>query len=290
MSADDPFDLEWTPAAVAYARAELYRTLTTPPGAWPTVWASKLAEGSQWVPPDAADVPADELAAWLTRQQAERIARARLFFLDPSAGDLGIQLGADIVNGHAPTQPGPPTAYGLLVCPSGIGYSADGSTLIAVNWGPLNGGGWWVSWWAAMREYVEWAETENINPPVSRANMARTMGLLQYITCGQTHFEQLEPADPIPDKRLRVTSAPHPLLPDDGGDSPSVAGAAATMLGAWQLLSRDTTIDLARISPPPEQTERDRAVGILPSKITRGYLSRTPDADRLWDYDAGPVS
>ncbi|MFC0431064.1 hypothetical protein [Kutzneria buriramensis] len=234
-------------------------------------------------------VPSDALAAgvcgpdatpefgdWLAQAEAERVARARLFYLEPPVGELAIQVGADLrTRGIGSLRP--PAPYGLVLCPSGLGYTADGMQLIAAHWGPAVAGGWWITWWADMRSYVAWTREHNPEPDLWKT-LVSNMGLLHYI-----HATETSPPQPAPPGGWDGE-----YLLDADHMGPEARGALAALTGVWHLLAGDS-VARERLSPTAADAALDREFGIVPSKITRVWLPSTDDPDRLWDYAAGPV-
>lgn len=275
-------DYHWTPDAVAIARFNAYGFLSGR-GRAEALWTRMLEAGEPvWAPPDVPDQAPADRARWLADAQADRIARARLFLLEGAAGDLAIQAGGDVRAGHLDVRT-PPTPYGLLFSPAGLGYSADGMELLAAHWGPYGDqGDYWVTWWADAREFLRVTGEPRSLWPV----MLQRMGSLYYVSSGLFTVREHDDQD---QEYVQAITEPHP--DHDDGDAPEMTGMASTLWGAWWALTLGAAagaLEIDRVPAPVEITERGRAVGILPSKITRGYLHGvTPD--RLWDYDAGPV-
>lgn len=276
----DDESFAWSVDKTAAVRSLTYLFLTR---MGEMAWATELDRGHvHFVPPDAAGVPRGELAAWLARAQADRIARARLFYFEPPASELAIQAGGDLRAGTLPISAdlGPPAPYGMMLCPSGLGYSHDGMRLIAINWGPLTGGGWWVTWWADMREYVAWARSELGEGADTWRRVSRNFGVLHHIH--STAMGAVPADDAHEGEFVKVFNI-------ERTQAPEMFGATAALLGAWYLLLGGR-LPTERIPPTPEQAQEAHSLGMIPSKITRVYLAGTADPDRLWDYDAGPVS
>ena len=278
-------DYEQTERETARVRFNLWGFLTDPQRAtW--LWNRMMQNGEPlWVPPEACDVQQSDLAAWLAREQAERVSRARLYFLEPSAGDLAIQGGSLMRTGEIMPDPRPPVPYGLLLCPNGIGYSADGMQIIATCWSPC-ADGYWVSWWADSRELFTWMISEGSSVE-DLPRLARTFGDLHYISAGLLSGEEGESAEVAAreGRFLNIHADPHADYPNVV-EPPDLVGNASTTLGAWYLL-RHNLIDLDRLTPSSDEIELDRRMGLVPSKITRGYLANADDADQLWRSDNG---
>lgn len=270
---------ELTPWNVRSVRVNLFGFLSQEFRA-PRTWAEDIRAGRpMFAPPGSEKVPHDELGAWLAAEQAARVAQARLFWLDPSVGDLAIQVGGDmsVPGGIAPVRP--PRPYGLMLCPNGLGYSADGMVVIAAAWGPIHEG-YWVTWWADAREYIQWSGDTGADAE----RLLRYMGMLHYITGGYMTimYADTMPPDHAP---IEVTVDPHPTVTFGAG---TLQGCFNATAGAWWLLDQQS-VDVEMISPTAAQAEEERRYGVLPSKVTRAYLAATSDPARLWDYDTGPV-
>lgn len=249
------------------------------------LWQHMLESGefADWLPPQSAEIGSAELGRWLGAAQAQRLAKARLFYLEPAASELCLQAGADHRVGNRFVDCMPPTRYGMLVCPGGIGYSHDGLQLVAAHWGPTEQG-WWVSWWCDTREYFEWLVTEHGVAREEFPELVRKMGWLHYIHSGCVSILEGDAAQQqIAEGSEYVTAQGMEII------APELIGAVSSLVGAWALLASNA-IQIENVAPPSEVTAQDRQRGVLPSKITRGYLAGTRDPHRPWDYDAGPVS
>lgn len=235
-------------------------------------------------------VPSDAIAAgvcgsdatpmfgdWLARAEAERVARARLIYLEPPVGELAIQVGADLRTRGIDNSFRTPAPYGLVLCPSGLGYTSDGMQLIAAHWGPAAAGGWWVTWWADMRSYVAWTREHAPEPDLWKTSV-ESVGLLHYIHATETNRAR----PPAPG------GWGGEYLYDVNHAGPETRGALAALTGVWHLLAGDG-VARERLVPTAAEADSDRRYGIVPSKITRVWLPATNDPDRLWDHVAGPM-
>ncbi|MFC0435028.1 hypothetical protein [Kutzneria buriramensis] len=213
---------------------------------------------------------------WLASAEAERVARARLTYLEPPVGELAIQVGANLRTRGIGDSFRAPTPYGLVLCPSGLGYTSDGMQLVAAHWGPAVGGGWWITWWADMRSYVAWTREQDPEPDLWTTSVGH-LGLLHYIHATET---------------IRARPAPGgwggEYLHDANQAGPETRGALAALTGVWHLLAGDS-VARERLVPTAAEADSDRRFGIVPSQITRVWLPETDDPDRLWDRAAGPV-
>lgn len=104
-----------------------------------SLWHQMIVHEEQvWAPPDLEHLPAQQRAQWLAHEQATHLSRARLYHLDEAGTDLATRVGAELRAGTVP-MPWPPSQYGMVLCPNGLGYSQDGMRLIACHWSPLQG-------------------------------------------------------------------------------------------------------------------------------------------------------
>ncbi|MET9263719.1 hypothetical protein [Amycolatopsis sp. NPDC004079] len=112
--------------------------------------------------------------------------------------------------------------------------------------------------------------------------MIRKFGFLRYVHTVGLDFVVGEAA------RRRWEAGTESIFP--AADNPGSAGhgAASTLNGMWALVA-GASVNLERMPCPADVVERDRELGILPSKITRCWIETT-DPGRVWDYEAGPVS
>lgn len=121
----------------------------------------------------------------------------------------------------------PPKPYGLMLCPNGLGYSADGMVVIAAAWGRIHDG-YWVTWWADAREYIQWSgETGADAEP-----LLQYMGMLHYIT---GDYMTIKYPDEIPTDRapIEVTVDPHPMVTLGAGTLEGCFNAIAGASGCW---------------------------------------------------------
>jgi len=115
----------WSPQRVAYARYNLVGYLTEPHRG-PRVWVEEIQHGiPMWAPDEAPRDSPEVLGQWLSEQQAARLSKARLCLMDEPAAALAITTGAAIASGAQRSPLAPPAPYGLLVCPTGVGWRLE---------------------------------------------------------------------------------------------------------------------------------------------------------------------
>lgn len=277
MLVDWALDAEWTPERTAVARNLAVWYLTH---LGRDELNAEIAAGREyWMPEDAGNLPEGERGTRLASWIRDGLARTRLFYLEPAAGELAIQTGADLRTGTSLIKP--PTPYGFLISPGGVGYTADGMQLIAAAWQPTETG-WAASWFTDTREWLDFLVKDRHIGPAEPATLIRKFGFLRYV-----HTTALDAVSGDTARKL-LAEGSETIVRGLGRDPGSTShGAIAALCGAWDVFTHKT-INLERLAPPPDVTARDREFGIIPSKITRGWIA-TADPARVWDYDAGPV-
>jgi hypothetical protein len=247
------------------------------------LWAAD-ADGLH-VPPALARLPAHERPAALARDEARRLAQARLYALDTEATDLAVRLGAAIRTGGHPAAVraaghpnvvasmgiAPPAPCGFVRWAPGVGDAPDGGApIIACHWGPVPEGTW-LAWWADNH-----IAAQTYPPPLRQP----------YLTfAGPLCYEQTMLLGPAHD----------PGAPPPGAAGPRAAGPPAgtgddiarmyTLLGSWVLLAVPGLATLTRREPSSADITADRRAGIAPSPVTcctgRGFPELTAVIDAL---------
>lgn len=260
-------DYDWTPETVAEARFGLYEFLADPTRA-AELWALELhaAERAFYVPAELDGRSHADAARWLAQARAEQVGQARLYLLDDGAGDLATHAGARLRDRGVRGGGAPPSPYGLLLSPAGLGFSDDGMEMVAASWAPHDQG-WWVTWWADIRDYLRVMGV----PREGWGNAMGKLGPLHYMTSGVMLNLGGEPASG--EEWVQGWSTEGGDLDKVLQDEAGLRAQAATLIGAWQLLTHGAQAGLAevtRVAPPAEIAERERAAGVIPSKITCG--------------------
>ena len=128
-----------TPELVPVARRLAHRFLRTQA---PDVWAAILAGVAPFdVPDEIAHLDPLAQARWIAHQEARRIARVRLFYLEEPATEATVvgrpfQLERSML----------PAEYGLMAWPRDVSATEGGADVIACHW-QARDDGVWVGWW-----------------------------------------------------------------------------------------------------------------------------------------------
>lgn len=242
------------------------------------LWADEEAGGIvQFLPIEGSAVPAHRRMQWLADQHRDRMAKARLTFFEETAGELAIRVGGDVRSGRISVfDAQPPSPYGLLMSPAGLGYTADGMPLIAANWGPTAGGRCWVTWWADMRDYAHWLRTDRVRGadryPHLWSMLTSTFGLLHHIH--SVEIETIVGPETVPGDRL--------VAGHSDANKPEMRGAMSALMGAWHVLTAGL-VESERLPADPRQTVDDHQQGIVPSRVTKVLLPSVADPGKVWE-------
>jgi hypothetical protein len=252
-------------------------------------------DGIRWditLPPDLAALPERERFRAHARQEARRLAVARLYDLDAQITARAGGLGAAIRQGrHAESvaQAGhprvaatmgidPPAASGFVRWrdPGGIGYNPLGAPVLACHWGPAHGGGTWLTWWAdgqaVAAGYAAQAQAAGLY--ISAGSVTRIFGPLWY-----DHQELLHPGAGSTRHGSGIPQ-PGPAVPDTGppggeGGTPGLV-LLYTTLATWQLLACPAAVGLSPQPVPAAELAADRAAGLRTGPVTVATAPRTP--------------
>jgi hypothetical protein len=190
---------------------------------------------------------------------------ARLYTATEAVSDVAVRVGGDIRTGRI-LAPDPPRPYGLLLCPSGFGWSGDGTALVAALWGPMpDRGGFWVTAWADTRELVAWAVSEGIYGPEDTDEQLKLLGPLYLITGAEIRSTWAELGSPA--EQRATGQQQYVQTSADIDPAGTLLGAMSTLLGVWHVASDPARVE--RISAPPRQREFDELLDLVGSKIHR---------------------
>jgi hypothetical protein len=224
--------------------------------------------GERWhitLPPDVAALPGRQRFRVHARQEARRLADARLYDLDPQATSLAVFLGAAIGQlGREGPGPGsvtapwiiqPPAAAGFVRWRDGIGCNSLGAAVVACHWGPWgppSSGATWLAWWTQAS-----ADGQH----VSFGSLTRAFGPLWY-----DHQELLRPAS----TSGAVIPGPEAAAPAGAPPEAGTPGLALlrTTLATWHLMTSSQAVQLARQSLPAAEQAADRAAGLAVGPLT----------------------
>lgn len=251
-------------------------------------------DGVRWditLPPDVAGLARHERFRAHARQEARRLAVARLYDLDVEITARAVGLGAAIreerheeavaLAGHrrvaATLGIDPPAASGFLRWRDrgGIGYNPLGAPVLACHWGPTPGGGTWLAWWAdgqAMAAgYAAQARAAGLY--LSAGSVTRIFGPLWY-----DHQELLRPGAA---STRRDGGIPGPG-PAAGGAGPAGAEAGTpglvllyTTLATWQLLTCPA-VNLSQQPVPAAEQAADRVAGLRTGLVAVATAAKIP--------------
>lgn len=252
-------------------------------------------DGAGWditVPPDVAGLPGHERFRAHARQEARRLAVARLYDLDAGITAQAVGHGAAIrqgwheeavaLAGHprvaATLGIDPPAASGFLRWRDrgGIGYNPLGAPVLACHWGPAPGGGTWLVWWAdgQVKAAGYAAQARAARLYLSAGSVTRIFGPLWY-----DHQELLRPG---PASTRHDASIPEPG-PAASGASPAGAEAGTpglvllyTTLATWQLLTCPAAVNLSQQPVPAAEQAADRAAGLRTGPVTIATAAKIP--------------
>ncbi|MBA9005918.1 hypothetical protein [Thermomonospora cellulosilytica] len=205
------------------------------------------------VPPDLEDLPPARRYQQHARQEARRIADAALYVLRPEATARAVAASADL---HTAGGIEPPTRTGFLVWegPSGVGESDPEVPLVACHWGPCQGAGLWVVWWADIRAVGRFYRRQaDADAPGAWSAMVGSRGL-------QEVFGPLFYRDQV---SLRTARWPH-HVPLDAGIDPALRGLLRTTLATWRMVGVPTGLQTFWTEPPQEEVVADREAGLRP--------------------------
>jgi hypothetical protein len=260
-------------------------------------WEHKF-DGGRWqirLPPDVAALPEHQRYRTHARQEARRLAIARLYDLDPGISARAIYLGAAIRRDgrkEAATRSGhpqavatmgiqPPADSGFVHWQDAIGCNALGAPVVACHWGPWGPpgtSGHWLAWWADGRAmaaaYAAQARADGAHADPEL--LAQAFGPLWY-----DHQDLLQPAA---GNTPGTSSIPGPERDDAGtppgdGDQPGTPGVVLfyTTLATWHLLTRpDAGVRLSQHPVPADEQDADRAAGLRPCPAIVTASARNP--------------
>jgi hypothetical protein len=248
--------------------------------------------GERWditLPPDLAALPERQRFRVHARQEARRVARARLYDLDPRVAGLAVRLGESIGqvsrDGDAPapspvtvTAPWvirPPAAAGFVRWRDAIGCNSLGAPVVSRHWGPWGApaaGGTWLAWWAdsgAMAAAYEAAARAD-GQHASFGDLTEAFGPLWY-----DHQELLRPGTAPGDSAVPEPQATAPASspPEDGT---SGLALLRTTLATWHLMTCPEVVQLTRRPLPAAEQAADRAAGLAAGSVTFATATGKP--------------
>ena len=158
-------------------------------------WQFQAEDGELQItlPPDIAALPERERYQVHARREASRLARARLYDLDPDSTEAAVRSGAAIfeeLHKEAVAWAGDPlvvatlgiqapAASGFVRWQGGIGCNDLGAAVVVCHWGPAPGGG--VGWHGGACRYrrgsAAAARSRATDPAASRAEPTAILGL-----------------------------------------------------------------------------------------------------------------
>lgn len=256
-------------------------------------------DGGRWeilLPPEVARLPERKRYRAHARQEAQRLADAALYDLDPETTRRAVQLGAairehrhhdvtalvgrpDVVD---TVQIQPPAAAGFLRWrdPGGISYNARGVPIVVCHWGPADQG-IWIVWWADSRAVIKsygheikgtWAESV-----LSIGSALPFFGPLWY-----SEQQLIWPyRDSAPESTARGTPAEPTVPASDTVAEPAtvdddVIAMLYTTLATWSLLADPPTgIHLQQHPPSEAEQTADRNAGLATPAITVATTVKT---------------
>ncbi|TDD31208.1 hypothetical protein E1287_27205 [Actinomadura sp. KC06] len=255
--------------------------------------------GERWdlvVPPEVAKLPERKRYRAHARQEAQRLADAALYDLDPDATRHAVQFGAairehrhhdvtalagrpDVVD-TLDIQPPHPAGFLRWRDPGGISYNARGVPITVCHWGPAARQGVWIVWWADSRAVIKsygheskgtWAESV-----LSVGNALPFFGPLWY-SDQQLIWPYRDSAPAHPTRKPARPSAPagdsaaEPITVDD-----DVIAQLYTTLATWSLLADPPTgIHLHHHPPSDADQTADRNAGLTTPAITIATTVKT---------------
>lgn len=115
----------------------------------PHLWAQFMTGGIEfYIPDEITHLGTVERARWLAEKEANRLARARLFHLDPAATRAAIHAGGVFTSrGYALGASVPPAEYGLIVWAEDVSATGGGANVIACHW-QVRDDAVWTAWWS----------------------------------------------------------------------------------------------------------------------------------------------
>jgi hypothetical protein len=254
-------------------------------GTAPLAWAYKDEGGRMWelaLPPDIAMLPVPRRFRVHARQEARRVARARLYNLDPGAARLAARRGAALrpegreddgpaAGPRAVTAPWiirPPAASGFVRWQHEIGHNPLGAPVVACHWGPGGPpGSTWLAWWAdsnAMATAYE-AQARADGYLASFSLLAGTIGPLWY-----DHHELIRP---VPAETADADDRPGPGAASPPGAGTSGLDLLRATIATWHLLDCPEDVRLTLQPPPADAKAADRAAGLAAGPVTLATAS-----------------
>jgi hypothetical protein len=257
--------------------------------AWETTFA-----GMSWqirLPPDVEALPVHRRYRAHVRQEARRLAAARLYEVCPRSTQQVLELAQ---GWHRGAHPGavsawgrggvvetlgiePPSPSGFVRWGAGIGRNEWGVPYLACHWGTAARGARWLVWWSDSHTL---ARIYAARTPAHLTGARHVLDTGFVKTFGSLWYDRQQLLTPVtgqpPDPRLAAGEAPA-HSPDGEGAATSDAELIYTTLATWWLLNLPgSDLCLTHEQPAPPERAADLLAGLTPGPITHLSVGAPP--------------